>query len=255
MISPITQYYHLEQLFWQAISQESQVISSDAFCYASRVPGCAFNFLFLHENATSDELKAGIAFFQARNLSHLIALHEKALPSLSTELACHSLEDDGMTTAMALNMITAPREPILPLGTLVKCVNNNLACWSQPLLTAFAHEEEPNPALVAAYQDSHSKALEKGIKLQHFVLQVDERCLCSVTLSISGESARIDDLGTDRYYQRRGFASLLLNHVLHYAYQQGVRQCYLEASSDGLQLYRRLGFIPLFNYHAFFKEN
>ncbi|MEX6225135.1 GNAT family N-acetyltransferase [Providencia hangzhouensis] len=74
----------------------------------------------------------------------------------------------------------------------------------------------------------------------------------TLTLTINEKTARLDDIGTDVQYQGKGLATQL--NMLFSSVISSIEQCVLEASSDGLSIYKKLGFEPIFNYYSFIAE-
>jgi ribosomal protein S18 acetylase RimI-like enzyme len=80
-----------------------------------------------------------------------------------------------------------------------------------------------------------------------FVTGVPVSNLNPATLSTWENQARLDDIATMPSYQKQGHATSLIYTVLKKATQLNIRNCYLEASSSGLNVYKRIGFKPIFN--------
>jgi ribosomal protein S18 acetylase RimI-like enzyme len=73
-------------------------------------------------------------------------------------------------------------------------------------------------------------------------LRVDGAWACvAVTLTV-GDDLSIQYVATDARFRRRGLATALLRAVLADAHAAGLRTATLQASPDGLPVYRRLGF-------------
>jgi ribosomal protein S18 acetylase RimI-like enzyme len=77
--------------------------------------------------------------------------------------------------------------------------------------------------------------------------------VCSLTLSLSENDARIDDVATMPEHQKQGHATNLIYAALQKAKQLNVSQCFLEASGSGFNLYKRIGFNTLFKNHYYEK--
>nr|WP_282551034.1 MULTISPECIES: GNAT family N-acetyltransferase [Providencia] len=85
----------------------------------------------------------------------------------------------------------------------------------------------------------------------HLVLFADQQPVSTLTMTFNNETARLDDIGTDIQYQGKGLATSLIKHALYLCHQQGIKQCVLESSSEGLSIYKKLGFEPIFNYYSY----
>lgn len=134
---------------------------------------------------------------------------------------------------------------------IIKSTDHALHDWAHPLESAF----EATPALMHQYQTRHQSALDSGKQIHHFTLYTDSLPVCSLTLSVKDEIARLDDIGTDIEYQGRGYASCIIQHALAYAKAQGASQCFLEASAQGKSIYQKAGFSQLFTYTVFSKAS
>lgn len=60
------------------------------------------------------------------------------------------------------------------------------------------------------------------------------------------ECLHIDDIATIPDFQKKGYTTGLMHAALKHAQQLNIEQCFLEASSSGLGLYKRMGFKELF---------
>ncbi|EPL3925643.1 GNAT family N-acetyltransferase [Morganella morganii] len=130
--------------------------------------------------------------------------------------------------------------------------------WAEPLEAAFPAgendgEDAPDFSIVSDYISYHQRAMANGAELYHAVLLCQGKPVSCITLSLSEYGARIDDLGTVPVYQGNGYATLLLDYALTLCRTRGIRDCYLDASSEGLSLYQKLGFRTLFNYLFYVK--
>lgn len=93
-----------------------------------------------------------------------------------------------------------------------------------------------------AYAMLHEQALAQNLNLLHFTLYVEGQPLSSLTLTLHQETARIDDMGTERAFQGKGYATHLMQYALQEASRRGARYCYLETSDAGLSVYEKIGF-------------
>ena len=70
-------------------------------------------------------------------------------------------------------------------------------------------------------------------------------------LSICNDIARIDDVATIPEFQKKGYATKLMCEVLSFANKLNVKKCFLGASQDGLNIYKKIGFKELFTNHYY----
>nr|WP_282554799.1 GNAT family N-acetyltransferase [Providencia sp. PROV019] len=155
----------------------------------------------------------------------------------------------------ALSQYNSP--PQLNSGFQVALSNDQLKDWAQPLITAFpvdSDTDESDSTVTDEYIRYHQRALDKQTNMVHLVLFADQQPVSTLTMTFNNQTARLDDIGTDIQYQGKGLATLLIKHALYLCHQQGVKQCVLESSSDGLSIYKKLGFEPIFNYYSYIAE-
>ena len=177
------------------------------------------------------------------------------LPANYTDKVVHSLSESGLSIAWksALMQLTLKQCKVqkLPCDDYqIYATDKRLEDWAAPLVSAF----ETDNRVMLQYQLRHQHAVDGGRQLRHFSLFVAGQAVCSLTLSLHNGIARLDDVGTRATLQGRGYASALINHALEYARLRNVETCFLEASDDGLSLYKRFGFIELGTNIAFQRE-
>lgn len=119
--------------------------------------------------------------------------------------------------------------------------------WMIPLTDAY----KSTLKITKHYADRHKKAEFKKCNLYHYSLYKNEQPVSSLTLSIHNKIARIDDVGTDPSFQAKGYATSLVKYALSKAKEMGAINCYLEASRDGLKVYKNIGFKSLFTNHIY----
>jgi ribosomal protein S18 acetylase RimI-like enzyme len=72
-----------------------------------------------------------------------------------------------------------------------------------------------------------------------------------MTLTFLNRGVRIDNVATHPSYQRLGYATQMVQFALNLAKQMSIENCFLDASSKGLELYKRIGFFELFTYQIY----
>ncbi|AHE67030.1 GNAT family N-acetyltransferase [Legionella oakridgensis] len=152
--------------------------------------------------------------------------------------------DNGMAMAIMLEDIQFPSQET-PLE--IKEIQGNLEEWSIPLIYGF----ESTPEITSPYAIRHQEAVALGKKLYHFSGFLGKEVVCSLSLSLCGNKARIDDLATMPFHQRAGYASALVFAALKRAKELNARYCFLEASGMGFHLYKKIGFHTLFTNYCY----
>jgi GNAT superfamily N-acetyltransferase len=156
----------------------------------------------------------------------------------------YELTDTGVGMALDLvaNSLNTPDNQLE-----FKEMNKDLHTWSIPLI----HRFQSTPEITHVYTLRHDEALKKSCDIHHFSGFFAKEAVVSITLTVKENLARIDDLATLPRFQKRGFASALLAYTLQKALDLKVQTCFLEASTAGLNLYKRIGFQPLFTNHYY----
>lgn len=251
-------FYQQEDHFWSSICSDTLKISESTIAYFSELNLPIFNFIYLHQGASLAEFEKAENAFKQQSKPYMLVVHQLELNHFEREIEKRGLIADGESTAMilpksALSLFNKP----LPLeaGCRIELCNKKLSDWAQPLITAFSVDpEEDDDTVINEYIRYHQNALDKQTNMMHFVLFSEEQPVSTLTLTLNGKIARLDDIGTDIQFQGKGFATKLIQHALAICNQQGIEQCVLEASTDGLSIYKKLGFEPIFNYFSFIAE-
>jgi GNAT superfamily N-acetyltransferase len=142
---------------------------------------------------------------------------------------------------MHLDLSTFDATIELADNVIIWAVDSNLNDWISPLVEAF----EVTPGIAAFYVDGHKRALSHDANFYHFTLYNHNQPVASLTISVTGALARLDDVGTFPAFQGQGFATMLVTYGLKKTIDLGCTDCFLCASKNGLPLYKKLGFKAL----------
>ncbi|MBD2812542.1 GNAT family N-acetyltransferase [Xenorhabdus sp. Vera] len=247
-------HHQIEDHFYSSISKMNQHISDDVRAYVTGVEAHILNFLLVIDNHAqiAEDLQKGIRFLDEKTIVpfaiYTVAPNHQTLEVI--QQAGFVFDVDGITTGMQLDLLSWQPNDLSAAEYDVRCVDRCLNDWATPVGSAF----ETGNILSGQYQKCHQAALDAGKSLQHYALYVDGQPVCALTLSWLGNLVRFDDIGTLVEQQRKGYASALINYVLNEARRDGAIACYLDASRDGNELYRRVGFKTLFEYQGFIRE-
>lgn len=253
-------FYQQEHYFWSAICANVVKISNQTSAYFSELPLPIFNYIYLHQGALISDYEKAEMLFKQQAKPYVLVVHGQIRSLFESEIVTRGLIYDGESTAMilpqdVLSQYNSP--PQLNAAFQVVFSNNQLKDWAQPLITAFpidSDTDESDSTVTDEYIRYHQRALDKQTNMVHLVLFADQQPVSTLTMTFNNETARLDDIGTDIQYQGKGLATSLIKHALYLCHQQGVKQCVLESSSEGLSIYKRLGFVPIFNYYSYISE-
>ncbi|MEQ5517810.1 GNAT family N-acetyltransferase [Providencia rettgeri] len=253
-------FYQQEHYFWSAICANVVKISNQTSAYFSELPLPIFNYIYLHQGALISDYEKAEMLFKQQAKPYVLVVHGQIRSLFESEIVTRGLIYDGESTAMilpqdVLSQYNSP--PQLNAAFQVVFSNNQLKDWAQPLITAFpvdSDTDESDSTVTDEYIRYHQRALDKQTNMVHLVLFADQQPVSTLTMTFNNETARLDDIGTDIQYQGKGLATSLIKHALYLCHQQGVKQCVLKSSSEGLSIYKRLGFVPIFNYYSYISE-
>ena len=253
MTELIPLYRHIEDYFFKGISLKTLDLRGQAHAYMTGAPHINFIYITKKPTALENILAQGASFFDQVGLSfEVIIPQDFCTPPTMTLLNKVGYIQTDQAVAMMLNIKDLDDEhgSHFHEEITVKVQDEHLDAWVSPLIDAFGCPVETGPI----YKAAHERALKKGVRLYHFTLFQQERPVASITLSLWGELARLDDVGTLPAFQGKGYATLLIRHVLSKAKKRGAHYCFLESSASGLRLYEKLGFTPLFNNNVYAKN-
>ncbi|HCZ8414134.1 TPA: GNAT family N-acetyltransferase [Proteus mirabilis] len=241
----------IEKAFWSEICENNIRIGDHTHCFMTPMDAPIFNFIYLRQGASENTFQQASTLFSSQKKGHMLVLPESLLLEFEEIIKKAGYTGDGMTTAMYLSLSDATYPPYKNNPCDIILTNHDLKQWAQPLKTAFPVGDD---TITNEYIRYHQKALDNGATILHYALLVAGQPVSSLTLTLHDKLARFDDIGTDIAYQGNGYATHLITHVLEFCREQGVERCFLDASADGLALYRKFGFKPLFNYLSFINE-
>lgn len=240
-------FHQAERNFFSMVSLK-QLDCKNMSAFAIGVPTSSLNLLIVHDTNElfSSNLNTCEQFYTQQKLPWSLVLPEYLYSKeLDQLLQDHGLKLDDKGTTMEIELTQVKAETQNPFIT-IKEMNHDLETWSIPLLHGF----KSTPEMICNYTERHQLATKKSNDLYHFSGFVNDKAVTSLTLSLSGKYARLDDIATIPEYQKQGYASLLIHKALEHAAQLNATTCFLEASMSGLSVYKRMGFQELFmNYY------
>jgi ribosomal protein S18 acetylase RimI-like enzyme len=243
----IHSFHQAENNFFSLISFK-QHTGDNFIAYISGVQASGLNPIILHKNdkhTLKQELQTCYTFYSQEQVPWALIVPEYLQSNISDLLneQAHWV-DEGMAMVLHLGQVSNPSTPS-PL--LIKQVDTQLDTWSIPLIHGF----ESTPERTGVYTQRHHDALQKTNALHHFSGFVQDEVVCSLSVSLNGAYARIDDVATIPAHQGKGYATTLIHEVLDCLKELGVQICFLEASVSGLSIYKKIGFQELFKNHYF----
>ncbi len=243
--SLISSYRQAEDYFWRTLSSRYLSLGDEGTAYMTGVPMSGLNCVYVRKNicAVEQMLTTVRAFYSEEKLPFTILIPEAyCSQTREDELQALGCPQIGQSVAMAIEL--ANDETVdFKEAVLIQPVDGNLKEWIRPLTTAFNATFENATHYVAVHEKAHAQ-------FYHFLYK-DEQPVTSLTLSVHENLAGINDVGTLPEHQGKGYATRLMHHALRQAKQKGAQYCFLEASSQGLAFYEKIGFRPLYTNKIF----
>jgi GNAT superfamily N-acetyltransferase len=241
-------YHQAEDYFFRGISGKYSDIGQDATAYLTGVETADLNILFVRQLSQPFQniAQEALRFYEAYNQSFVIVIPED-LCNTAVQATLSLIRYVKVHQSVAMVRELDKANTIDGDDIAIKQTNDNLKDWSFPLIEAF----KSTPLIIAQYENVHKYALDRGLGLYHHTLYEGVQPVSSITLSIHNNMVRIDDLCTLPDFQGKGYATRLVRHALAEAAKMGAEMCFLDASEEGLSLYKNLRFLPLFKYNIY----
>ena len=180
-------------------------------------------------------------FFNKHNVQWSWVITPYTKPAnLDKILYSHAFKLTDTVITMAYDLKALNSEPLLH-NCLIKEVTDvkGMTDWAIVVNEAFGATEDNK----MDYRDAFMKIPFSGNNaFHHYVVYVDNQPVSTGTLSLSKYGARIDNVGTRINYLRKGFGSAITQYIMHAAKRLGYEYCYLDASDEGIIMYKKLGF-------------
>lgn len=251
----INRYRKAEDYFFRGIAVKCLDLDDGAaHAYMTDVPVADLNLVYItrNTNALGNILRQCEHFFSQRNLSFVVIIpQEFCEPETEGILSSMGYLKAYGSVSMAMKLDDfVTNSPATFDEAVIAANDSKLNEWMMPLIGAF----ESTLEISSVYAKAHENALNRNVNLRHFSLYKQDAPIASITLSIHGHIARIDDVGTLPEFQGKGYATHIMSCVLAEAKKSGAQYCFLEASESGLRLYQKLGFEPLFKNSIYSKK-
>lgn len=156
---------------------------------------------------------------------------------VAPELEKHHFIEDETDVGMLADLASIP-QAVVPAGFEIRLVN------SAEGVLEFG-------GLLASLTDAHTLAYYTAISrldglgsgpMRLFLGFFQGRAVGTASLFLDGETGHIFDVSTSDALRGRGLGTAMMRAVLEYARDTGARRVGLQASEEGLGVYRRMGF-------------
>ncbi|HAT6976851.1 TPA: GNAT family N-acetyltransferase [Legionella pneumophila] len=243
MNSRIEIFHQMERHFFSLISSKLLSLESLQACY-SGVPIPALNPVFYSgkSHLLGAEIYQCKRFYESHSTPWALMVPDYLSDTKTDNVLAQSgflSIDQGVAMYLSIRDLGVPG---LESDLLIKRMDNEMETWILPTIPAFESTED----IAKIYRVRHQEAIEKSPEIYHYSGFIQEQIVSSLTLTVMGDSARIDDVATFPKHQKKGYATQLILSVLQILKDTNISWCFLEASADGLNIYKKIGFRELF---------
>ena len=231
-----------------------QVFQSPALTYVdSGLPCDTFNVLHVKNgaNLSEAELAHALNYYRDRHLPFCVWISEE---NLTHDLLSH-FKNEGLTQQN--------REPGMALDLSAYSIANNALHAHAAIITTpeqlsdYAHVIAANwtpldKNVMAYFKLAETSLLDKHNNILLAAFYQDDKPVSVLEIfPTDGQTAGLYGLATLADYRGKGIGSALLTFALNKVKTLGFRHIALQASEDGLGIYKRLGFKIYTTYHEF----
>ncbi|HFH8697225.1 TPA: GNAT family N-acetyltransferase [Legionella pneumophila] len=243
MNSRIESFHKIERHFFSLISTTLLSLEGLQAC-SSGVPTSTLNPVFYSgkSHLLGTEIYQCKRFYESHSVPWALMVPDYLSDTKTDNVLAQSgflSIDQGVAMYLSIRDLGMPG---LESDLLIKRMDNEMQTWILPTVPAFESTEE----IAQIYRVRHQEAIEKSSDIYHFSGFIQEQIVCSLTLTVMGDCARIDDVATFPKYQKNGYATQLILSELQILKDTNISWCFLEASADGLNIYKKIGFRELF---------
>lgn len=181
----------------------------------------------------SDIIKSMTHFFDNHQVpwSWLVAQGAK-----SNNLESHGFSLIETSPAMYFDLSnTLPEPKITEFNIEEADEKSNLMDWNIPITEQFGGDDDDKYRKLNA-------SLFPTKKLRHFVVYQQNHIAGAGTLFLSDNAIMLHNIATRDKFKKRGVATALTLHMMQIAKQLGYQNCFLDASGEAFDLYKKLGF-------------
>lgn len=171
--------------------------------------------------------------------------------ALSTLLDEYGLASDEQAVAMWLNLQLTPLKPLSPSALTIRAVQTpaDYEQFADVIAELFGTSSEAKQ--IRTYYQRVGTIRQSDHPMKLYVGECDGYVVATGTLFLYGPSAGIYDIATRPAWRGKGFGSQLFHHLLLEAKKHSVQEVVLQASAEGLGIYKRAGFIEIGNVEVF----
>ncbi|SMB97422.1 GNAT family N-acetyltransferase [Deinococcus hopiensis] len=204
----------------------------------------------LSASQASTRIKKAIQMFGNRPFSWWVGPQDQpaGLPELLVAEGLVHAEDE---TAMATDLTESTQVSSEPTTLHIRRVVNEEDLFGYAQVIA-ANWTPPDPEVKRFYGNAVNEVLRPASPVVLLIGCLEDQVVATAELCLSTDgTAGLYNVATRVEFRGRGIGSALTRRALRVAKAQGMHHVELQASKDGLSIYRRLGFVDVGQWREF----
>ncbi|MCK8490268.1 GNAT family N-acetyltransferase [Spirosoma sp. RP8] len=193
--------------------------------------------------ALTDLFENGVSEFTRKRFPmSLWCWEELYTAELAILIHHYELTGDETNVAMWLNLRTRSIKQPCPSDLLIRPVQAPADYDQFAYVLADLFGDSPEADQIRLHYQQVSQLHLPDQPIQLYIGEYNGQVVATGTLFVTDESAGIYDIATRPAWRKRGFGSRMFERLLWEANQQSASQVVLQASADGLTIYKHAGF-------------
>lgn len=232
-----------------------QVVHLENLSYVDSGLSCdTFNIIHIHnqeDGLTQEELTRAIRYFSDRSSDYCIWITAEARTALVKALFSESgIVEQANEIGMILDLDAyTPQANEMHDNVVVVNTVTQIADYAHVIAENWT---PPDQNVLAFYQNSASQWLNPSNKMILLVYYWEGKAVSCVELCPSDESTiGLYGFATLAAFRGRGIGSTLMNYSLNLAKQQGFKKAVLQATEDGMGIYKKMGFQSVTTFYEY----
>ncbi|HFU7086179.1 GNAT family N-acetyltransferase [Bacillus tropicus] len=211
------------------------------------LPADTFNIITLLNNNVMEDIEKlykEVAYYNQKKYPMSVWFWDEKLEgNLKNELIKLGLKETEQNIAMVANLHTIHPTTNLPEGFTIQKVSSSgqIKKFGEALASLFGTSEE-GIHVQAFYNQTASFHLWNSENMKLYLGFYKDEVVSVGSLVCTQDSIGIYDIATKERMRGKGFGSTMFNYLLQEAKELNVAQCVLQASPDGITIYKKAGF-------------
>jgi GNAT superfamily N-acetyltransferase len=203
-----------------------------------------FNIIYIHstETLTLEELLQAKRHFEQKNFAYTIWIEEQCLSAnVRKILEEASIQITHQEPGMILNLHSYQLIENNSFKNIKKAVTSEQVQEYAQIVAQ--NWQPPDENLIAYYTAASQAILTPNLQASLYVYYHSGKPVAAIELFVSDkQTAGIFNLSTLVAYRGQGIGTAMITYVLNKAKQQGYSFAVLQASDDGIGIYKKIGF-------------